>query len=65
MLELLCQGRQNWKERAKKLTPGRRKQAWEDVLDLPILELIRNGKVVEAEKAIMSCLENAIDGTAI
>ncbi|MEI6520604.1 MAG: bifunctional precorrin-2 dehydrogenase/sirohydrochlorin ferrochelatase [bacterium] len=65
MLELLWQARQNWKERAKRLTPGQRKQVWEDVLDLPILDLVRNEKLDEAEKAIMTCLENAMGGTVL
>ena len=65
MLELLWQARQNWKERAKRLTPGQRKQAWEDVLDLPILDLIRNGQINEAENAIISCLENALGGATL
>lgn len=64
MLELLWKARQEWKERAKQLAPAQRKQAWEDVLDQPILDLIRNGKLDDAKTAISSCLEKAetVDG---
>ncbi len=59
MIDLLWAARQDWKECAAHLTPAQRKQAWENVLDLPLLELIREGQLKKAEDAISSCLKKA------
>ena len=60
MAKLLWEARQGWKERGMHLTQAQRKRAWEAVLELPVLELIRNEQISAAKTAILSTLEHAL-----
>lgn len=64
LAELLWEARQVWKTRSAHVTQAARKQAWEDVLDFPLLELIRADRIVEAESAIMTRLDQVSDEAA-
>lgn len=60
MAKLLWEARQGWKGRGMHLTPEQRKRAWEAVLELPLLVLIRNEQLDAAKTAILSSLEQAL-----
>lgn len=60
LTELLWEARQVWKARCAHVTPTARKTAWENVLDLPLLDLIRNDRIAEAESAIATRLDQVI-----
>jgi precorrin-2 dehydrogenase/sirohydrochlorin ferrochelatase len=63
LVELLRALRESWEPRAKahNLPGSVRKRAWEQVLDLPLLDWLRAGEVAEAEQAANKVL-NAMLG---
>ncbi|HEY3418705.1 MAG TPA: bifunctional precorrin-2 dehydrogenase/sirohydrochlorin ferrochelatase [Armatimonadota bacterium] len=62
LIDLLWRLRQRWEPQALAagVPPAERQRAWERVLDLPLLELLRAGDVAGAEKAAVTVLEEVL-----